>query len=96
MLVVVLVMSASFTFDFRDVEQGELLTISYIPLDHAARTADAPAHSCDARRERLRKDFFFECACELCQEEGAQVQPEEPGPSAGHSRGEHSKKKRRK
>eukprot|EP01052_Picozoa_sp_SAG31_P035517 SAG31_NODE_4297_length_3373_cov_3.080941_5_plen_91_part_00 len=52
-------------FNLRDVDKGELLTISYIPLEHA------PKASCgrNARRERLRNDFFFDCVCELCQEE---------------------------
>ena len=45
----------------RPVSSGELLTISYVPLDGA--------QSAEERREGLRRDFFFSCCCKACQEE---------------------------
>ena len=44
----------------RPVSSGELLTISYVPLDGAQSRED--------RQEGLRRDFFFSCCCEACQE----------------------------
>jgi hypothetical protein len=79
----------------RAVKEGELLTISYIPLDSAQAQAAAggggtrtrhqnaegggsggSSGSRESRQEILRKNFFFDCACERCAEE-AEAEAEE-------------------
>ena len=83
----------------RDVAQGELLTISYIPLEHSATAADVKTSERNVRRERLRNDFFFLCQCDLCKEqEGVEgeKETEESSLHADRRGAENAAKKRQK
>ena len=83
----------------RDVAQGELLTISYIPLEHTAKATDVKTSERNVRQERLRNDFFFSCQCDLCREQegGEGVEETEESSLRAYCRGaENAAKKRQK
>lgn len=81
----------------RNVAQGELLTISYIPLEHSAKAADAKTSERNVRQERLRNDFFFVCQCDLCKEQegGERVQETEESSLHANRRGAGNAAKKR-
>lgn len=50
----------------REVQEGEELTIPYVDVRLPR----------EERREKLRKNFAFDCACRRCVEEGEDAAPE--------------------
>jgi len=47
-------------YAFRDIKKGEEILVAYVP------TKGKSVHE---RRSELRKHYFFECNCELCEKE---------------------------